>query len=764
MNHHDETQGFGLTCVEPGAPAPVLAGVQASGRLDGVLFELTLRQTYRNASSRVLEVVYTFPLPHQSVLLGFASELNGERKPGSILARRQAEGRYEEALAEGDAPVMLEALDGGLHTANIGNLKPGDEIVLEVRFAQLLAFEQGRLRLAIPTTIAPRYGNAEQAGLQPQQVPQASLEAEYKLALSVTVAGALAGGTVESATHTFTRETVQDGIRLSLADGARLDRDVVIVVQPREPLPSLVVQARDTVSPDVPVVMMAALQPPVAEQRERLALKLLVDCSGSMAGDSIDSARDALKGALAALGENDQLSISRFGSTVEHLQAPVACTPRVLRLLGQAVNGIQADLGGTEMEGALRAVFGLPMKADAIGADVLLITDGQIWQAEEMIAAARASGHRVFAIGVGSSPAEGVLRALAEATGGACEFATPGEALEAAAQRMLVRIRQQPWRDVRIDWGAETAWQTTLPASVFGGDTVVAFAGVAARTASAVRLLAKNTGGETIEISRGEADAPCPGDSLARIAAARRMVVADEPEALGLAINYQLLSQQTHCILVHERAEADKVKGEAELHCVNSMLAAGWGATGAVRAPMAAAYQISRLARPQFARSVSVSDFHLSIASLEVEDSGSVWADSADKEIASLEVIARAVADHLDGGGQVSDLGLNCGPLRMDTDACSALDQAAAIGASDGQALVLLAWWANSRPQGIGSASIAAALQPHVDALAGSLVSQCVELFERILGGHADSGRSVSRATRLRRSLLRAFAPGNSRT
>jgi hypothetical protein len=42
-HHHDEPQVCGLTCVEPGAPAPVLAGVQASGRLDGVLFELTLR-------------------------------------------------------------------------------------------------------------------------------------------------------------------------------------------------------------------------------------------------------------------------------------------------------------------------------------------------------------------------------------------------------------------------------------------------------------------------------------------------------------------------------------------------------------------------------------------------------------------------------------------------------------------------------------------------------------------------------------------------
>ena len=77
----------------------------------------------------MLEVVYTFPLPHQAVLLGFASELNGARKAGTIVARREAERQYEAALVEGDAPVMLEALEGGLHTANIGNLEPGDEIV-----------------------------------------------------------------------------------------------------------------------------------------------------------------------------------------------------------------------------------------------------------------------------------------------------------------------------------------------------------------------------------------------------------------------------------------------------------------------------------------------------------------------------------------------------------------------------------------------------------------------------------------------------------
>jgi len=163
-----------------------------------------------------------------------------------------------------------------------------------------------------------------------------------------------------------------------------------------------------------------------------------------------------------------------------------------------------------------------------------------------MIAAAKASGHRVFAIGVGTSPAEGVLRSLAEATGGACEFATPGEALEEAARRMLGRIRQQPWRDVRIDWGSEPVWQSSVPAAVFGGDTVIAFAGLAARThAAAVRLLATDAHGVTTEFARGEADAPCPGDRLPWIAASQRMASADDKKTLVLALEYQLSRNKT---------------------------------------------------------------------------------------------------------------------------------------------------------------------------------------------------------------------------
>jgi Ca-activated chloride channel family protein len=44
-----------------------------------------------------------------------------------LLAKKKAEKKYEEAIESGDTPVMLEKSPLGLYTANLGNLKPGEE-------------------------------------------------------------------------------------------------------------------------------------------------------------------------------------------------------------------------------------------------------------------------------------------------------------------------------------------------------------------------------------------------------------------------------------------------------------------------------------------------------------------------------------------------------------------------------------------------------------------------------------------------------------
>jgi Ca-activated chloride channel family protein len=765
----EEVNGFTLTSRERGEPAPVLRSVTADSRLDGVLFETTLRQTYRNPSDRVLEVVYTFPLPHGTVLLGFASELNGRRQVGTVVARRDAEQRYEAALAEGDAPVMLEALDHGLHTANIGNLQHDDELVLEVRFAQLVSFEQGRLRLALPTTIAPRFGNPLAAGLQPQQVPQASMAVDYPLALSLTIGAALAGAKVECPTHACRQMASEGGLRIELKAGAALDRDVVFLVQPREPRPSLLVRASDDRVEPAGSVLMAALQPQGdAPPCEAIDLKLLVDCSGSMGGDSIASAQRALLGVLAGLGERDQVSLSRFGHNVEHVQPLAPCRPQLLRQLRLQVGAIAADLGGTVMGAALLAVFRLPAPA---GADVLLVTDGEIWEIEQILADARAGGHRVFAIGVGSAPSAGLLQALAEATGGACEFATPGEALEGAAQRMLQRIRQPRWRNVQVDWGAEVRWQTAVPPSLFAGDTALVFAELAAGTAlPRVRLSAKDANGRTIELARSEAEAPCPGDALPRIAAAQRLATATPEAALELALRYQLMSSRTNCILVHERADAEKAAEQAELHRVPSMLAAGWGATSSVQPGTGGVLMEGFGGLPMPLRSAPMSAAHddafanlspmLSSVRSTVPFRGLAASEPGNSETAdqlALTRVVQRVAGHLRHGGAIDDLPSLCAGLDLPAAIREALDRLIQSGLGAGEAWLLLAFWFAGRAERFEAQVVRDMLRPHFDSLPRTQVRSAVSAFNTAVSGSAAAPSGLSRLERLGQALRKAL-------
>jgi len=51
----NETTAFTLACRDGHSQPPVLRDVSAAARLDGTLFELVLRQTYRNTGTQLLD-------------------------------------------------------------------------------------------------------------------------------------------------------------------------------------------------------------------------------------------------------------------------------------------------------------------------------------------------------------------------------------------------------------------------------------------------------------------------------------------------------------------------------------------------------------------------------------------------------------------------------------------------------------------------------------------------------------------------------------
>jgi Ca-activated chloride channel family protein len=561
-----------------------LKSVHIEGRVDGLMLGTKIRQHYRNDSGKDLEVVYTFPLAWGATLLGLNVEIAGQRLQATVLEKAMAHEQYEQAIDQGDTPVMVEASSPGLYTANLGNLRDQDTLVVELEYAQLLRFEQGQLRVCLPTVIAPRYGDAHQGGgLATHETAAVDPLAEYPFTLCMDVLGPLARADIRCASHPVTTVVTEQGVSVRLTQGGMLDRDFVLL------LGGLSTSSFAVSVPDGQAHVVLASFCPVLPQRpaEPLLMKVLVDCSGSMQGDSMRAAQAALQRIVPELQPQDFIAYSRFGSKVCHdLKRLSACTPATLEQVSRAISQTSADLGGTELSAALLSTFrDIPMPEAMLQTPgVLLITDGDVWDVDSVVRASVASGQRIFAIGVGSAPAESLLRDLADKTGGACELVSPQEDISAAIVRMFRRMRGAQTAQLRVDWGQTPLWQSPLPRQLYGEETVHLFARLAQAPHQPPRLTWETEGKDhhtRPEMLARQDAGKGEGSVLARFAAAVQMQgAATSEEALEIALRYQLISQQTNLFLVHVRSEEDKAGGLPVLHQVQQMHAAGHGGFG----------------------------------------------------------------------------------------------------------------------------------------------------------------------------------------
>ena len=573
-----------------GAPV-VLRSVKAAGRLSGLLLTMTLRQTFRNDEDEHIEVTYTFPLPWGAVLTGLEATLGDKRMIGRVMARQQATQKYEKAVEQGDAPVMVEQNREGSFTASLGSLKAGEEATVELRYAQVLNFEQGRVRLVVPTTIAPRYGDAEaDGGLLPHQVAQPDLLAEHAFGLEVTLTGLLAQAQLSCPSHRVTQQVVHDGVHIATTGDAWLDRDFVLLMEGLEGQ-SLAVAGPDPAAGEGHCAMIASFCPQRASRPQALlSLKILVDCSGSMGGDSIHQARTALRALAAGMKGEDRFSYSRFGSTPHLVLSPRQASAQGLQSLNAAINETEADLGGTEMGAAFGHVFDLrfPETAGAPEADVLVITDGAVWGVQNILSRTCRSGHRIYALGVGSAPAASLLNELAEDTGGACEFVTPNEDMVAAMRRLLARMRVASAVEMALEVAPQPVWASPLPRRVADDETVHVHLRLSERPGAAPRLRFDDQEAAPSEITW------LSDDLVARIVAARQIShVEGDLLVAEIAERYQLVTEHTNLLLVFQRADAEKTDGMPALRRVRPMVAAGAGGVGRVMG--AAAYNMTAL-------------------------------------------------------------------------------------------------------------------------------------------------------------------------
>ncbi len=409
-------------------------------------------QVFYNPNPADLEGTYIFPLPEDATVSKFSLFMNGTEVEAELLDAAKARQIYENIVRQMKDPALLEYAGRGMFKARVYPIPARGDARVKLSYQQVLRADAGLCEYRYP--------------LNTEKFSSAPLE---EARVEVTVAGAAGSpiGNVFSPSHPVTVERRPDGgAKASWSARNTLpERDFVLFFQKAEADRDLDVSVLTHRSLGEDGTFLMLLAPPTSLTQTEVMPKdvvFVLDTSGSMAGEKMEQAKEALKYCVRSLDARDRFAVIDFATEVRGFKEGML--PATKESVAAAVEYI-AEMrarGGTDIHGALMQALALKGEAGR-PFQVVFLTDGAPTigvtapaDIEKAIKAAREArpdkdAVRLFVFGVGTDLNVGLLDRLAEQNRGAREYAAPGESIELKVSRFFDKVAAPVFSDVKIE-------------------------------------------------------------------------------------------------------------------------------------------------------------------------------------------------------------------------------------------------------------------------------------------------------------------------
>lgn len=562
----------------------------------GTVAETLVTQRFVNPLDEPTDLAYVFPLPNEAAVDDYWFEIEQRTIRGRIVERKQARELYAKARDEGRAAALLEQERPNVFTQNLANVPAHSEVEVTIHLTQPLRQDDGRFELVFPTVVGPRYGFDG----NPPAIDSARKTRNCgSLDVTVSIDAGVPVDDLRSRAHTVHATRDADEVMVELARREdRLDRDFVLSWTTARANTQAVMQLQPEKAGSGYFTL--SVYPPVAPPTETPPRELVfvVDTSGSMSGDPLDTAKGAMRRLLDEMQPDDAFQVVRFaGSAASMGDALIPATPEHVEQALDFVDDMNGG-GGTEMLTGIRAALELPHRPDRVRM-VMFMTDGYIGFEEQVLAliddqVSDADAH-VFALGVGSSVNRYLLDGMARVGHGSAIYVDVGESPESVVERFYEQVRAPSLSNLSVDWGHMRVFQAVpdpLP-DLFAGRPLVLFGRYAGAVPSRVTLRG-NYGAKEVEI-----------DVPVRVAAKREQTSAlaslwarqtienleisllNEPSArrrtrvereiLDLSLEHRVLTDQTAFLAVDDEATQMQVRqGNTIVQTVDGVAGMAW--------------------------------------------------------------------------------------------------------------------------------------------------------------------------------------------
>ncbi len=463
-----------LIPVEPGLGALAVKTQRVSADIKDGTAVTRLTQVFVNDTARPLEAHYVFPLPKGAALSEFYLWIDGKRTRAELLEKEKASAIYEGIVRRLQDPGLLEYIDSDVFRARVFPVPARGEQKIELAFSQVLDYSGGLYHYRYPLGAGGHLQNVARIVKQ-------------DFTFSATLASKVPLRSIYSPTHPL--QVARKGelsavVGLEMGPGTDLTRDLDVYYSVSEKAVGLSLMTYKEASD--PGYFLALVSPKQELQKDEILGKritFVVDTSGSMSGERIKVARDALRYCVTRLSEKDRFNVVRFATDVEALfDSPRDASKDAVQKAVAFVDSLEA-LGGTAIDDAMRRAL---KDGEAGGSGphvVLFITDGQptIGETSEAAIARNAAASnkgksRVFTFGIGEDLNARLLDRLSSDGQGASDYVKGGRDLEEKISGFYDKMSHPVLADVSLDlssMGAYDVYPRKLPDLFKGSQLVV---------------------------------------------------------------------------------------------------------------------------------------------------------------------------------------------------------------------------------------------------------------------------------------------------
>ena len=402
-------------------------------------------QVFLNEFHRDLEGTYIFPIPEEASISKFSMWVDGERLDGKLLDKDEARRIYEDIVRREQDPALLEYVGRDMFKARVYPLPARGEKRITLDYSEMLRMDSGLCQY--------RYSlNTEKFSAKPLQEVSVTVRLESKVPLK----------TIYSPTHDIVVNK-HDDHRAEITyveEHTKPDRDFILYYTvSRSDFGLNLLTYRETGQDGFFLAMLAPNTEFDRQNVMRKQILFVLDTSGSMSGEKIEQAKDALTFCLNNLNEGDLFNIISFDTDIESfVSEPVQATSQRLQGARDFVTRLHAD-GGTNINDALGTAL-RQMEKDAHLNVIVFLTDGlptvgltDNAQILKNVRDANDSHTRIFVFGVGYDVNTHLLDKMSEQNEAVSEYVRPEENIEVKVSNFYSKIASPVLTDVALDFG-----------------------------------------------------------------------------------------------------------------------------------------------------------------------------------------------------------------------------------------------------------------------------------------------------------------------